>query len=114
MSEPTPDAVVILSTAPDDEVAARVARALVEGGVAACVNIVPGVRSIYRWQGKVCDDAERLLVVKTRAARAEQAIATIKANHPYECPEAIVLPITGGAAAYLAWITTTTTEEETP
>lgn len=97
-------AVVVLSTAPDDEVAARVARALVEGGLAACVNIVPGVRSIYRWQGKLCDDAERLLVIKTRPARADAVIAAIKANHPYECPEAIVLPITGGAAAYLAWV----------
>lgn len=97
-------AVVVLSTAPDDEVAARVARALVEGGLAACVNIVPGVRSIYRWQGKLCDDAERLLVIKTRPARADAVIAAIKANHTYECPEAIVLPITGGAAAYLAWV----------
>lgn len=98
------EAVVVLSTAPDDEVAARVARALVEGGLAACVNIVPGVRSIYRWQGKLCDDAERLLVIKTRAERQDEVVAAIKANHTYECPEAIVLPITGGAAAYLAWV----------
>lgn len=97
-------AVVVLSTAPDDDVAVRVARALVEGGLAACVNIVPGVRSIYRWQGKLCDDAERLLVIKTRAERADEVVAAIKANHTYECPEAIALPITGGAEAYLAWL----------
>ena len=105
---PMTDAVVIISTAPDDEVAAKVARALVEPGIAACVNIVPGVRSIYRWQGKLCDDQERLLVVKTRPAKVEQAIAAIKANHPYECPEAIVLPVTGGAEAYLGWVAEST------
>jgi periplasmic divalent cation tolerance protein len=98
------DAVVIISTAPNDEVAAKVARALVEPGIAACVNIVPGVRSIYRWQGKLCDDQERLLVVKTRPERVQQAIDAIKTNHTYECPEAIVLPIIGGAPAYLGWL----------
>ncbi|MBX3467524.1 MAG: divalent-cation tolerance protein CutA [Planctomycetes bacterium] len=103
-----PEAVVVLSTAPDDEVAARVARALVEGGLAACVNIVPGVRSIYRWEGKVCDDQERLLVIKTRAARQDDVVAAIKHNHPYTCPEAIALPIIGGAPAYLAWVQETT------
>src|SRR5687768_6428382 len=108
MAGQEPGAVVILSTAPSDEVATKVARALVEPGLAACVNIVPGVRSIYRWQGKLCDDQERLLVIKTRPARVEQAIAAIKQNHTYECPEAIVLPITGGAEAYLGWVAEST------
>lgn len=96
--------VVVLSTAPDDEVAAKVARALVEPGLVACVNIVPGVRSIYRWQGKVCDDQERLLVIKTRRPKVDAVLAAIKQNHTYECPEAIVLPIIGGAPAYLSWL----------
>lgn len=105
MSQAEPaQAIVVLSTAPDDDVALRVSRALVEGGLAACVNIVPGVRSIYRWQGKLCDDAERLLVIKTRPERLDAVVAAIKANHSYECPEAIALPIVGGAAAYLAWV----------
>jgi periplasmic divalent cation tolerance protein len=98
------DAVVILSTAPSDEVATKVARALVEGGLVACVNIVPGVRSIYRWQGKVCEDAERLLIIKTRPARVDAVIAAIQQHHTYECPEAIALPIVGGSARYLSWV----------
>jgi periplasmic divalent cation tolerance protein len=103
-AQTTGGAVVVLTTAPDDEVAARVARALVEGGHAACVNIVPGVRSIYRWKGAVHDDQERLLVVKTTAARADAALAALRAAHPYECPEGVVLPVAGGLPAYLAWI----------
>jgi periplasmic divalent cation tolerance protein len=103
--EPAEDeALVVLSTAPNDEVALRVARALVEPGLAACVNIVPGVRSVYRWKGQVNVDAELLLVVKTRAARAGEVLAAIRKNHTYECPEAIALPIRGGAADYLKWL----------
>ena len=96
--------VVALSTAPDAEVAARVARALVEGGAVACVNLVPGVRSIYRWQGAVRDDAEVLLVIKTTAEGAARAEAALRAAHPYAVPEWVVLPVEAGFVGYLDWV----------
>jgi periplasmic divalent cation tolerance protein len=94
----------VLMTAPSAEVAAAIARALVGEGLAACVNLVPGVRSIYRWQGEVCDDAEVLCVIKTRADRFDALRARIVALHPYEVAEVIALPIVAGNEAYLAWI----------
>jgi periplasmic divalent cation tolerance protein len=103
-ASPPPAGVVLLSTAPSLEVAHLVARTLVEEQLAACVNVVPGVRSIYRWEGKVQDDAELLLVIKTTPAREQQAVARLRQVHPYTCPEAIALPIVGGNPAYLAWL----------
>lgn len=102
MSEPR--GIVLLSTAPSEEVALRVARTLVEEQLAACVNVVPGVRSIYRWEGKLQDDAELLLVIKTTPARQDQAVARLREVHPYTCPEAVALPILGGNPAYLSWL----------
>jgi periplasmic divalent cation tolerance protein len=96
--------VVVLSTVATAEDAARVARALVERRLAACVNVVPAVRSIYRWKGKVEEDEERLLVIKTRRDRVEALREALVALHPYELPEAIVLPIEAGHAPYLAWL----------
>ena len=93
MSEPDSIAVV-LSTLPDDERAVAIARALVDDGVAACVNLVPGVRSIYRWEGAVTDDRDRV----------DALVARLRELHPYQVPEAIVLPVAGGHAAYLAWV----------
>lgn len=98
---------VVLSTLPDDERAAAIARALVDDGVAACVNLVPGVRSIYRWEGAVADDREQLAIIKTRADRVDALIARLRALHPYQVPEAIVLPVTGGHPPYLAWVAAT-------
>src|SRR5262249_49880501 len=98
------DAIVILSTAPDAEKAAEIARALVEDHLAACVNIVPGVRSIYRWEGKLADDAEVLCVIKTARDRFDQVCARIKALHPYSVPEIIALPVVQGFAPYLEWV----------
>lgn len=97
-------AVVLLSTVPTEAVALLVARTLVEEQLAACVNVLPAVRSIYRWQGKLQDDHELLLVIKTTAAREPQAVARLREIHPYTCPEAIALPIVGGNPAYLAWL----------
>ncbi|MEO6771666.1 MAG: divalent-cation tolerance protein CutA [Kofleriaceae bacterium] len=97
--------VVVISTFPSSEQAAEVARVLVAEHLAACVNLVPAVRSIYRWQGEVHDDAEVLAIVKTTAERAPALCERLVALHPYEVPEAIVLPVTAGHAAYLAWIT---------
>jgi periplasmic divalent cation tolerance protein len=95
---------VALSTAPDAETAGRIARALVDERLAACVNVVPGVRSIYRWQGAVEDDAEVLLVIKTRAERLETLALRLRALHPYELPELVALPAVGGLGAYLEWV----------
>ena len=96
--------IVVLSTFPSAEVAAEVARSLVEERLAACVNIVPAVRSIYRWKGAVHDDAETLAIIKTTAARAAAMRARLVELHPYDVPEAIEVPIAGGHAPYLAWV----------
>lgn len=96
--------VIVLSTVATEADAVRIARALVEGGLAACVNVVSGVRSIYRWKGEVQEDEERLLVIKTRRDRFEALRETLVSMHPYELPEAVVLPIEAGHAPYLAWL----------
>ena len=97
---------VLLLTAPDAEVAERLARGLLEERLAACVNLIPGIRSFYRWQGAVQDDAEILLVVKTRADRLEALASWVQDLHPYELPEILALPVIGGSQAYLDWIRT--------
>ena len=98
------EGLVVLITAPSQEKAAELGRAVVEERLAACANLVPGVRSIYRWEGKVCDDAEVLLVLKTRRELFERLEARVKALHPYSVPEIIGLPIEAGHAPYLKWI----------
>ncbi len=95
---------VVLSTFPNPDKAAEIANILVGEGLCACVNLVPAVRSIYRWQGKIHDDTETLAVIKTSRERAEAVITRLVALHPYEVPEAIVLPVDGGHAPYLAWV----------
>ena len=98
------DALVVLVTAPSAETAAEVARALVEEGLAACGNVVPGLRSIYRWQGQVHDEAEALLVLKTERRLLEALKARLPVLHPYQVPELLALPVEGGLAPYLEWI----------
>lgn len=100
-------AMVVLSTAPDEAVAAQLARALVEGKLAACVNIVGGMRSLYWWDGALHDDAEVLLLCKTDGERLDELTRTLTELHPYDCPEVVALPVAGGNAAYLSWITDT-------
>jgi periplasmic divalent cation tolerance protein len=95
---------VVLVTAPDAEVGARIGRALVEEGLAACANLVPGIRSIYRWEGAVHDDAEVLLILKTRAALSAALAARVRALHPYQLPEVLALPVEGGSEPYLDWV----------
>jgi periplasmic divalent cation tolerance protein len=95
---------VVLSTVGKAEDADRIARELVERGLAACVNVVPGVVSHYRWQGKLERDDERLLVIKTTAERFERLRETLVSLHPYELPEVIALGIEAGHEAYLAWL----------
>ena len=104
MSRSEAEVRVVLSTAPDRDAGDRIARTLVEEGLAACVNVVPGVRSHYRWQGELHDDAEVLLVVKTRADRVAALVERLNALHPYDLPEAVALPALGGSEAYLDWV----------
>ena len=96
--------VVCLTTVAKRKDAERIARRLIAGRFAACVNIVPGLVSHYSWQGKACRDAEILLLVKTAASRVKRMEAEIRKIHPYELPEFIVIPIAGGSARYLRWI----------
>lgn len=102
-------AVVVLSTAGSRDEAERIARALVDERLAACVNVIGPITSIYRWKGAVERADEMLLVVKTRRALTARVATRIRALHSYDLPEAIVLPIDGGAADYLAWIASETT-----
>jgi len=96
--------VVALSTVAKAEDAERIGRALVERRLAACVNVVPGLTSIYRWKGNVEAEAEQLLVIKTRRERVAELKEALVSLHPYEVPELVVLPIEGGHAPYLAWV----------
>lgn len=98
------DVVILLSTFPDADVARKAVRALVEEQLVACGNIVPGVESIYRWQGKVETSAEVLVVFKTTTARSDEAQARLRALHPYEVPEILQVPVTGGWPDYLGWV----------
>jgi len=95
---------LILSTADSIELAQKLARALVEAGQAACVNIVPGIRSVYRWQGKVNEEGEWLLLIKTTADRFEKVRATIRRLHTYQVPEIIAVPVIMGDPDYVSWL----------
>ena len=105
-------AVVVLSTAPDGETADRIAAALVEERVAACVSRVPAVHSLYRWKGAVESADEVLLVIKTHARRASDLTRRLAELHPYDVPEILVLPVAAGLPAYLDWIRDETRKEE--
>ena len=95
---------VVLVTAPDVKVARKLAAACLEARAAACVNIVPGVESHYWWQGKLERGNELLLVIKTTTARLSALEKCVLANHPYDTPEFVVLPISSGNRRYLEWI----------
>jgi len=95
---------IVLSTCPDEHTAERLAATLVEKDIAACVNIIPGIQSIYHWKGKVEKDREWLLVIKAATARYADIEHTIVSLHPYELPEIIAVPISAGLPAYLAWM----------
>jgi periplasmic divalent cation tolerance protein len=95
---------VALSTVATEADADRIARSLVEKGLAACVNVVPGLVSVYRWKGKVEREPETLLVIKTHGERFEELKAALLAEHPYELPELVALPIAAGHEPYLEWL----------
>lgn len=96
--------VLIYATFPDSKTAEVAAYSLLAAGLAACVNILPGMVSIYRWQGAVERADECVVLIKTRQSLADAAIADATRHHPYDTPALVVLPITGGSARYLDWI----------
>jgi periplasmic divalent cation tolerance protein len=98
------DPIIVLVTCGSEEEALKIAHALVEGHLAACVNLVSPVRSIYRWEGKIWDERECLLVIKTQRQRFEKLEKKVKSLHSYSDPEIISLPIIEGSSAYLNWI----------
>jgi periplasmic divalent cation tolerance protein len=98
------DPIVVLVTCGSEEEALKIANALVEEHLAACVNLVAPIRSIYRWEGKIWDEKEWLLIIKTEKQRFEELEKKVKSLHSYSVPEIISLPVTEGSSAYLNWI----------
>ena len=96
--------VLIYSTFPSPEEAERIGGALVERGLAACVNVFPGMTAIYVWEGKRQRETEAAMLIKTRADLADAAVEEACKLHPYSNPALVVLPIIGGSAAFLSWI----------
>jgi len=96
--------IIVFITAQKEEEAANIARALVEDGLAGCVNIVRNIRSIYKWEGKVEDEAEVLMIAKTRQELFSDIEKKVKELHSYTVPEIIAMPIVKGSADYLRWL----------
>ena len=105
--------VLVYSTFPSGEVAETMGRQLVERRLAACVNILPGMTSIYRWEGKIERDSEVVMIIKTRASLAEAAMGAVKAGHPYTNPALLVIPVEAGAAPYIDWLLAQTAQAGT-
>jgi periplasmic divalent cation tolerance protein len=108
----SPEACVVLVTCASEAAAEALATTLVEERLAACGNIVPGVRSIYRWQGAVQRDSETLLLLKTTAATVPALSGRVRELHPYDLPEVLALPVSGGLHEYLEWIEESTNLSE--
>jgi periplasmic divalent cation tolerance protein len=98
------DKIVVLSTCASQEEAEKLARVLVEHRLAACVNVIPGVTSVYRWQGNLETSAEWLMIIKSSRARFEELRLALEKAHSYELPEVIALPVVEAAPNYLNWI----------
>jgi periplasmic divalent cation tolerance protein len=98
------DKIVVLSTCASPEEAERIARGLLEKRLAACVNVLAGVRSLYRWKGAVEDDPEVLLVIKSNRALFAQLRVELEKLHSYEVPEILALPVVDGSESYLGWM----------
>lgn len=106
------DFVVVLITAPNEDVAAEMAKNIVASRLAACVNIIRNIRSIYRWQGKIEDESEVLMLVKTRKEHFRELEKRVRELHPYAVPEIIALPIIEGFEGYLGWLEEETAREQ--
>lgn len=98
------DAVLVISNVPDQQLAKRISHLLIQEGLVACVNIGAPMRSIYRWNEEICEDEEIPLMIKTTWGRHEAAIKRLVELHPYEVPEAVVVPVLGGYGPYLDWV----------
>ena len=98
------EAIVVLVTCGTEDEAVEIAHALVEERLAACVNLISPVRSIYRWEGKIWDEKEWMLIIKTQKRRFEELEKKVKSLHSYSVPEIIALPIIEGSASYLNWL----------
>lgn len=98
------NAMLVYITTANEEEAERIGRALVERQLAACANIVPAIRSIYRWEGQVVEDGETLLLIKTTVSALDELVATVKQLHSYSVPCVTAFPIAGGNEDYLAWV----------
>jgi len=105
LSQHVIEALVVLCTCPDADTAKRLATGMVEADLAACVNIQAGIRSIYRWQGKVEDEAESLMIIKTTLSHYAELETWLREHHPYDVPEILALPVVTGSEPYLAWLT---------
>ena len=95
---------IILCTCPDTDSGSSLANGLVEAGLAACVNILPSVRSIYRWQGTLQDESEVLLIIKSLAKRFDEIEAWLEEHHPYDVPEVVGISADSVSGAYMRWI----------
>lgn len=104
ISESDLDVFLVLTTIPGDLDVDELARPLLEARLAACVNVLPPMRSIYRWQGAIETAEERQVIVKTTRARLGAVQAELSARHPYDVPELLVVPVAGGGEAYLRWV----------
>ncbi|OAY23219.1 protein CutA, chloroplastic [Manihot esculenta] len=100
----TVPSIVVYVTVPNRDAGKKLAHSIIKEKLAACVNIVPGIESVYEWKGEVQTDPEELLIIKTRQSLLEALTEHVKANHEYEVPEVISLPITGGSIPYLEWL----------
>jgi periplasmic divalent cation tolerance protein len=100
---------LVMTSLPEMEVAKALARRLIDANLAACVQIQPGVQSIYRWEGRICEEQEVVLVAKTTAQQWSAISAYIKQNHPYDVPEIIAQPITHSHTDYARWVIAETT-----
>jgi periplasmic divalent cation tolerance protein len=105
---PHTDALVVLTTVASDEEAVKLVRALLERRLIACGTLLPGARSLYRWQGKLADEHEVVVMLKTRSARLDAVRAAFDELHPYKVPELLAIPVTGGLERYLGWINSET------
>lgn len=103
------DVVVVLATAPNIGAASGLARTLIDERLAACVGILPGITSVFRWEGQTKTATENQLVIKTTAGRVDALISRLKALHPYDVPEILALPVAAGLPAYLQWVVAETT-----
>jgi periplasmic divalent cation tolerance protein len=101
---------MIYITAPDRETALSLARILVGERLAACANVLDGATSVYWWQGKLCEEAESVLIAKTTGDKVDALIARTRQAHPYDCPCVVALPIAAGNPAYLEWVRAETSD----